>query len=323
MEMDSSDQSLIHQQDKADGSSKSKLVSIFPVDDDVSSEIDQELNASEFKLGFEFGRWAMLAIFCGVMFMNQISFNTLWFKDSSQMQYMPGIFFLVLFTTTTSWIDKQGLYRNLLIAITIQMFALLFAIKGGSYGNIAGSILVGIAMPFIFNSLITFSATWFGVRGRILATGILLFSMVLGESSALWAFKYNISKGLVYYDDAFLGIGLCNLGLVFVVAFLFRAKPGSLTPTKSQTIYKRVDFDYMRDLEIFKEDIHFKKGFMNLCILLIFTYLAPYCLNWHYQKIIIARQSKEIIFTWIYPLVKMGGIAASTLLLAKFLSFKK
>eukprot|EP00347_Sterkiella_histriomuscorum_P008074 403346473 len=297
-----------------------KIFTLEELRSDTTSEIDEELNSQEFKFGFEPKRFLMLGIYTSVLFMNQLAFNTLYYNDPSQSLYMPGIFFLALFTTTTTWIGKQGMYRNTLMAIIIQMFALLFAIKGGSYGRIAGSILNGISMPFLFNQIVTFSASWFGVRGRILSTGTLLLGLNLGYWTAQWAVYNTVSPA--YFDDAFLGIGLVNLFLVFIVGFFFHPQPQTC-PAKSQTIYKRVEFDYMRDLEIFKEDAPFKKGFAQLSSLLIFTYFSPYSLRWHYAKIIDPRSDIVAIHNVIVPLAQLGGIVASTILLAKFLQFKK
>ena len=89
-------------------------------------------------------------------------------------------------------------------------------------------------MPFLYNCIVTFSATWFGVRGRIMSTGFLIFLINLGLAGAQWA--VYVKTRTTYFEDAFLGIGIANLFMVFIVAIFFDSKP-KLVPTKSQTIY--------------------------------------------------------------------------------------
>ncbi|CDW89020.1 UNKNOWN [Stylonychia lemnae] len=292
-------------------------------EDEIASEIDKELNAEAFRMGVNGRRLLYLGMLCSVLFMNQIGFSMLNIADSSQLQYMPGIFFLAFFTTTTEWIEKHGLWRTTLLSIAIQMFAILFAMKGGSYGRTAGSIMNGIAMCFLYNQITTFSCTWFGIRGRIVATGIQLFFANLGYWSAVWADydnKYKISND--FFNDSFLGIGVANLFLLFIIAFFYEAKPEDC-PSKSQAIYKRVDYDLQRDFEVLKDERIFKRGFSMLCVLLIITYFSPYCVRWHYSKLVHSdHRDGEVIHFVIVPLMQLSGLVVSTILLARYFRFK-
>lgn len=100
-----------------------------------------------------------------VLYLNQFTFYTIYMNSImlglGGTLYMPSIFFVILFLVTMRWIEIQGVYRSTLFAITMQLFALLFSQIGGNFGVLGGQILNGVAVPFLYNSFMKISSSWF------------------------------------------------------------------------------------------------------------------------------------------------------------------
>jgi hypothetical protein len=109
--------------------------------------------------------------------------------------------------------------------------------------------LNGVAMPFFFNMFMTISGNWFNMQERIFASGLFLFSLSLGFAASQWSFKYQY--GPTYFDDSNLGLGLSNLVLLVVCSIVFKSKPDAC-PSRSQTVYRRVEYDFIRDINLLK-----------------------------------------------------------------------
>lgn len=119
-----------------------------------------------------------------ILFLNQMAFATL--SSATITPYMPSIFFFILFFNSMNWTNKEGLYRTIMFALALQTFGIMFAKIGGANDRIAGAILNGASLTYYYNCFVTVSSTWFGIRGRILVTGLFIFSMNLGNFAAQW-----------------------------------------------------------------------------------------------------------------------------------------
>jgi hypothetical protein len=100
--------------------------------------------------------------------------------------------FLLLFIPVAYALEKYGIRICItcaMISTTIGLW-LCYAREYINKDNLAGglvmegaaSILVGVAMPFILNSLTKMSATWFGPKGRNIATMVILLCFYAPEA---------------------------------------------------------------------------------------------------------------------------------------------
>lgn len=237
---------------------------------------------------------------------------------------MPTIFFVLLFTTSTQMIDRYGHYKAMLFALTMQLFGMLLSQVGGAFAVLAGLILNGIAMPILFNMFMSISSAWFNMQERIFASGLMLFSMSLGFSGGYWSYKFNYaSRPDSYFFDATLGLGIANLAALIVCAIVFQNGPEAC-PSRSQTIYRRVEYDFMRDLRLLKSDTIFRRAFPGMVILVVFSYFSPFTSALHYRIVVDARNGDEdVVNDILYPLIHLAGILVSTTVLAFIMKFKQ
>ena len=261
------------------------------------------------------------------LFLNQFAFVSLY--QNSQKDgyggtiYMPCIFFVLLFLPSMKLADKHGNYRSLMFGVTVQLFGLLLAQAGGVYGILGGLVLNGVAMPFLFSMFMSVSGAWFNAQERIFASGLLLFSIAVGAWGAKWAYFYEFQKlgPSLFFTDAHLGLGISNLVLLIVASIVYNSKPGAL-PSRSQTVYRRVGYDFSRDIRLLKQDRIFRVAFPGMVMLVIYSYFAPYTSYFHYVKKI-KTSSENVVVDVLYPLLLLVGILFSTTLLAFIMTFRK
>jgi len=145
------------------------------------------------------------------------------------------------------------LYQTMIFAMIFQSLGILVsktALEGDGIqlSEYVGQTLISIAMVYIFNGITKFTANWFNVKTRALATALILCSATLGNYTPIWikiiydADQQRLMAGVLtqggevpifdpsiaFYkmmDTYKLVLFLMNLVLTFVIIYAFDSKP--------------------------------------------------------------------------------------------------
>ena len=183
-------------------------------------------------------RWVVLAVFMGVIAVNQLAWITFapitgvaakYFGVSDLSIGLLSMSFMIVYifvSIPASWvIDTYGFQRAVSIgALLTGVFGMTRALAGDNYNLVLVSqIGIAVGQPFILNALTKVAARWFPILERATASGLgslaMYLGIVIGMMLTPWlVLNYRINTMLVIY-----GISAVVAAGIFLV--LARERP--------------------------------------------------------------------------------------------------
>ena len=189
------------------------------------------------KYGLSMRRSLLLAIYCFIVCANQIGYalaNTL---PPNFMNYLPLFMALPMFGISVTLIEDWGMKTTLLLACTLQCLGILISkalvtgttpFFGADLAKIfcatIGESLNSCAFVLLSNCITKFTGQWFGMRGRIVATALIVCIFEIGRDVMVWLFALydEPNDAVIFKSVLWYGTAAESLFYLILVAWCFR-----------------------------------------------------------------------------------------------------